>query len=173
MYEVVCCKTLRVSHLEIVTTCPPLGLFRSGPVLMIYQFYPNNKEYLINCGVEKQSAEYALMFWVAIDAPGGFLLECWSVLWDIFIARTTEKHSEAAAAYIEVFTISVIFVKDGVPGLGKDYQRIAKAQKLVLQHWLEASSNFHLRTNSSEIEKERLETEDADLYHIPERTVIL
>ncbi|KAI3772825.1 hypothetical protein L6452_04019 [Arctium lappa] len=57
--------------------------------------------------------------------------------------------------------------------LGKDYQRIAKAQKLVLQHWLEASSNFHLRTNSSEIEKERLETEDADLYHIPERTVIL
>ncbi|KAI3729646.1 hypothetical protein L6452_18308 [Arctium lappa] len=107
---------------------------------------------------------------------------------DIFIARTTEKHSEAVAIYIEVFTISVIFVKDGVPGrpyhvgpeqeqelprLGKDYQRIAKAQKLVLQHWLEASSNFHLRTNSSEIEKERLETEDADLYHIPERTVRL
>ncbi|KAG5562048.1 hypothetical protein RHGRI_004930 [Rhododendron griersonianum] len=36
----------------------------------------------------------------AIDAPRGFLFE-WSVFWDIFIARTNEKHSEAAAAYIE------------------------------------------------------------------------
>uniref|UniRef100_A0A2C9UE25 LisH domain-containing protein n=1 Tax=Manihot esculenta TaxID=3983 RepID=A0A2C9UE25_MANES len=38
---------------------------------------------------------------VAIDAPGGFLFEWWSVFWDIFIARANEKHSEAAAAYIE------------------------------------------------------------------------
>lgn len=38
----------------------------------------------------------------AIDAPGGFLFEWWSVFWDIFIARTNEKHSEPAAAYIEV-----------------------------------------------------------------------
>ncbi|PNT51407.1 hypothetical protein POPTR_002G241800v4 [Populus trichocarpa] len=38
---------------------------------------------------------------VAIDAPGGFLFEWWSVFWDIFIARTNEKHSDAAAAYIE------------------------------------------------------------------------
>ncbi|KAL5542570.1 hypothetical protein UlMin_010280 [Ulmus minor] len=38
---------------------------------------------------------------VAIDAPGGFLYEWWSVFWDIFIARTNEKHSETAAAYIE------------------------------------------------------------------------
>ncbi|KAI3760243.1 hypothetical protein L1987_50636 [Smallanthus sonchifolius] len=37
---------------------------------------------------------------VAIDAPGGFLLEWWSVFWDIFIARTNDKHSEAAASYI-------------------------------------------------------------------------
>ncbi|XP_020275817.1 transcriptional corepressor LEUNIG_HOMOLOG isoform X2 [Asparagus officinalis] len=37
----------------------------------------------------------------AIDAPGGFLFEWWSVFWDIFIARTNEKHSEVAAAYIE------------------------------------------------------------------------
>ncbi|KAF7151834.1 hypothetical protein RHSIM_Rhsim02G0146000 [Rhododendron simsii] len=36
----------------------------------------------------------------AIDAPRGFLFE-WSVFWDIFIARMNEKHSEAAAAYIE------------------------------------------------------------------------
>ncbi|KAA3476960.1 Transcriptional corepressor LEUNIG-like protein [Gossypium australe] len=39
---------------------------------------------------------------VAIDAPGGFLFEWWSVFWDIFIARTNEKHSEAAASYIEL-----------------------------------------------------------------------
>ncbi|XP_071689399.1 transcriptional corepressor LEUNIG_HOMOLOG [Rutidosis leptorrhynchoides] len=38
---------------------------------------------------------------VAIDAPGGFLFEWWSVFWDIFIARTNEKHSEPAVAYIE------------------------------------------------------------------------
>ncbi|PWA68707.1 transcriptional corepressor [Artemisia annua] len=38
---------------------------------------------------------------VAIDAPGGFLLEWWSVFWDIFIARTNEKHSEPAATYIQ------------------------------------------------------------------------
>ncbi|KAK4408217.1 Transcriptional corepressor LEUNIG [Sesamum angolense] len=44
---------------------------------------------------------------VAIDAPGGFLFEWWSVFWDIFIARTNEKHSEAAAAYIETQQIKV------------------------------------------------------------------
>lgn len=38
----------------------------------------------------------------AIDAPGGFLFEWWSVFWDIFIARTNDKHSEVAASYIEV-----------------------------------------------------------------------
>ena len=43
---------------------------------------------------------------VAIDAPGGFLFEWWSVFWDIFIARTNEKHSESAAAYIEVGYLS-------------------------------------------------------------------
>lgn len=42
------------------------------------------------------------VLYLAIDAPGGFLFEWWSVFWDIFIARTNEKHSEPAAAYIEV-----------------------------------------------------------------------
>lgn len=42
------------------------------------------------------------MFLAAIDAPGGFLFEWWSVFWDIFIARTNEKHSDVAASYIEV-----------------------------------------------------------------------
>lgn len=40
----------------------------------------------------------------AIDAPGGFLFEWWSVFWDIFIARTDETHSDVAASYIEVST---------------------------------------------------------------------
>ncbi|KAM0002574.1 putative transcription factor WD40-like family [Helianthus debilis subsp. tardiflorus] len=44
---------------------------------------------------------------VAIDAPGGFLFEWWSVFWDIFIARTNEKHSEAAVAYIETQQMKV------------------------------------------------------------------
>ncbi|WOG95024.1 hypothetical protein DCAR_0314326 [Daucus carota subsp. sativus] len=44
---------------------------------------------------------------VAIDAPGGFLFEWWSVFWDIFIARTNDKHSEAAASYIETQQIKV------------------------------------------------------------------
>jgi hypothetical protein len=42
------------------------------------------------------------LFFSAIDAPGGFLFEWWSVFWDIFIARTNEKHSDVAASYIEV-----------------------------------------------------------------------
>eukprot|EP00897_Mesotaenium_endlicherianum_P000686 jgi/Mesen1/10618/ME000089S10078 len=41
---------------------------------------------------------------VAINAPGGFLFEWWSVFWDIFIARTNEKHSDVAASYIETAT---------------------------------------------------------------------
>nr|XP_043636344.1 transcriptional corepressor LEUNIG_HOMOLOG-like isoform X2 [Erigeron canadensis] len=44
---------------------------------------------------------------VAIDAPGGFLLEWWSVFWDIFISRTNEKHSESAASYIETQQMKV------------------------------------------------------------------
>ncbi|WVY90338.1 hypothetical protein V8G54_035852 [Vigna mungo] len=47
---------------------------------------------------------------VAIDAPGGFLFEWWSVFWDIFIARTNEKHSEVAASYIELQTVHLTSV---------------------------------------------------------------
>jgi hypothetical protein len=39
---------------------------------------------------------------LAIDAPGGFLFEWWSVFWDIFISRTNDKHSDVATSYIEV-----------------------------------------------------------------------
>ncbi|CAN6442090.1 unnamed protein product [Victoria cruziana] len=45
---------------------------------------------------------------VAIDAPGGFLFEWWSVFWDIFIARTNEKHSDVAASYIEVILLLLL-----------------------------------------------------------------
>lgn len=48
--------------------------------------------------------------YAAIDAPGGFLFEWWSVFWDIFIARTNEKHSEAAASYIEVAPLMKAFI---------------------------------------------------------------
>lgn len=51
----------------------------------------------------------------AIDAPGGFLFEWWSVFWDIFIARTNEKHSDVAASYIEVgdfFSCPLFFLTD-------------------------------------------------------------
>ncbi|CAA6660818.1 unnamed protein product [Spirodela intermedia] len=44
---------------------------------------------------------------VAIDAPGGFLFEWWSVFWDIFIARTNEKQSDVAASYIQTQLIKV------------------------------------------------------------------
>eukprot|EP00252_Welwitschia_mirabilis_P019753 TRINITY_DN4665_c0_g1_i4.p1 TRINITY_DN4665_c0_g1~~TRINITY_DN4665_c0_g1_i4.p1 ORF type:complete len:252 (+),score=63.48 TRINITY_DN4665_c0_g1_i4:333-1088(+) len=42
---------------------------------------------------------------VAIDAPGSFLYEWWSVFWDIFVARTNGNHSEVAAAYTETQNI--------------------------------------------------------------------
>ncbi|WZY81678.1 hypothetical protein YC2023_028062 [Brassica napus] len=36
---------------------------------------------------------------VAIDAPGGFLFEWWSVFWEMFYARTKEKHDESVVEY--------------------------------------------------------------------------
>uniref|UniRef100_I1NPI5 LisH domain-containing protein n=1 Tax=Oryza glaberrima TaxID=4538 RepID=I1NPI5_ORYGL len=38
---------------------------------------------------------------VAIDAPGGFLFEWWSIFWDIFIAQIDREHSDVATSYIE------------------------------------------------------------------------
>jgi hypothetical protein len=37
---------------------------------------------------------------VAIDVPGGFLSEWWAIFWDVFIARTNSKHSDAATSYV-------------------------------------------------------------------------
>ncbi|EEC74226.1 hypothetical protein OsI_09411 [Oryza sativa Indica Group] len=61
---------------------------------------------------------------VAIDAPGGFLFEWWSVFWDIFIARTNEKHSEVAAAYLEAQQIKA-----------REHQQQMQMQQLqLIQH---------------------------------------
>ncbi|XP_030552890.1 transcriptional corepressor LEUNIG-like isoform X2 [Rhodamnia argentea] len=38
---------------------------------------------------------------VAIDAPGGFLFEWWSVFWDTYTARIHEKRSNAGTSYAE------------------------------------------------------------------------
>ncbi|GJR33254.1 transcriptional corepressor LEUNIG_homolog isoform X1 [Tanacetum coccineum] len=67
---------------------------------------------------------------VAIDAPGGFLLEWWSVFWDIFIARTNEKHSESAASYIETQQMKA-----------KEHQQQMQMQQLHLMQ----QRNVHLQ----------------------------
>ena len=59
-------------------------------------------EFFVATNVECYCLLHAVIFVSAIDAPGGFLFEWWSVFWDIFIARTNEKHSDIAASYIQV-----------------------------------------------------------------------
>ncbi|KAJ4842314.1 hypothetical protein Tsubulata_026595 [Turnera subulata] len=63
---------------------------------------------------------------VAIDAPGGFLFEWWSVFWDIFISRTNEKHSEAAASYIEVLLTQQL--------KAREQQQLQMQQLQLMQH---------------------------------------
>ncbi|RCV08875.1 hypothetical protein SETIT_1G362300v2 [Setaria italica] len=72
---------------------------------------------------------------VAIDAPGGFLFEWWSVFWDIFIARTNEKHSEVAAAYLEAQQIKA-----------REHQQQMQMQQLQLMQQRHAQLQ---RTNAS------------------------
>ncbi|AQK76057.1 leunig-related2 [Zea mays] len=72
---------------------------------------------------------------VAIDAPGGFLFEWWSVFWDIFIARTNEKHSEVAAAYLEAQQIKA-----------REHQQQMQMQQLQLMHQRHAQLQ---RTNAN------------------------
>ncbi|KAK7815931.1 transcriptional corepressor leunig-like protein [Quercus suber] len=70
---------------------------------------------------------------VAIDAPGGFLFEWWSVFWDIFIARTNEKHSEPAASYIER--------RDGTQLLNGSANGLASGDPLIRQNSATATAN--------------------------------
>lgn len=78
-------------------------------VCICLQVVWSNFFYLSSCPFSLLSAKTIIYFlktcvFSAIDAPGGFLFEWWSVFWDIFIARTNEKHSDVAASYIEVST---------------------------------------------------------------------
>ncbi|CAH1447199.1 unnamed protein product [Lactuca virosa] len=59
-----------------------------------------------------------------------FFLEWWSVFWDIFIARTNEKHSEAAASYIETQQMKA-----------KEHQQQLQMQQLHLMQ----QRNVHLQ----------------------------
>lgn len=78
-----------------------------------------------------------LTIFTAIDAPGGFLFEWWSVFWDIFIARTNDKHSDVAASYIEVgikyFTLSCLIGRLSL-GMCRSYPEVMPLY--FLQHTL-------------------------------------
>ncbi|CAN6486218.1 unnamed protein product [Victoria cruziana] len=64
---------------------------------------------------------------VAIDAPGGFLFEWWSVFWDIFIARTNEKNSEVGAAYMETQQLKA-----------REHQQLMQMQQLQIMQQRQA-----------------------------------
>ncbi|ONM41155.1 leunig-related1 [Zea mays] len=69
---------------------------------------------------------------VAIDAPGGFLFEWWSVFWDIFIARTNEKHSDVAASYIETQLIKAREQQHQQPPQQQQQQQQIQMQQMLL-----------------------------------------
>ncbi|GMI84236.1 ROTUNDA 2, LEUNIG [Hibiscus trionum] len=73
---------------------------------------------------------------VAIDAPGGFLFEWWSVFWDIFIARTNEKHSEVAASYIETQLIKAREQQQQQQPQQPQHQQQQQQQQLQMQQLL-------------------------------------
>lgn len=71
-----------------------------------------------NIVVQTHSLMFCFHLWglsllAAIDAPGGFLFEWWSVFWDIFIARSSDNHSEAAASYLEVIIYACFSLSRG------------------------------------------------------------
>nr|XP_010925121.1 transcriptional corepressor LEUNIG isoform X2 [Elaeis guineensis] len=70
---------------------------------------------------------------VAIDAPGGFLFEWWSVFWDIFIARTNEKHSVVASSYIETQHAKAREQQQPPPQQQQQHQQIQIQQLLQRQ----------------------------------------
>ncbi|XP_052206576.1 transcriptional corepressor LEUNIG-like [Diospyros lotus] len=81
---------------------------------------------------------------VAIDAPGGFLFEWWSVFWDIFIARTNEKHSEVAASYIETQVMKAREQQQQQPQqLQHPQQQQLQMQQLFLQRHAQQAQQQH------------------------------
>lgn len=88
------------------------GLFRSSWYVFVSKLYLLMSWFLQHLSFIYFLRKYycllsKLCFFAAIDAPGGFLFEWWSVFWDIFIARTNEKHSDVAASYIEVSVFNI------------------------------------------------------------------
>uniref|UniRef100_M8ATD6 Transcriptional corepressor LEUNIG n=1 Tax=Aegilops tauschii TaxID=37682 RepID=M8ATD6_AEGTA len=81
---------------------------------------------------------------VAIDAPGGFLFEWWSVFWDIFIARTNEKHSDVAASYIETQLMKARDQQQQLP-----QQRQQQPQHIQMQQIGLSGNNPLMRQNQS------------------------
>ncbi|GMH04614.1 hypothetical protein Nepgr_006454 [Nepenthes gracilis] len=81
---------------------------------------------------------------VAIDAPGGFLFEWWSVFWDIFIARTNEKHSEAAASYIE-----------GQISKAREQQQLLQQQKSQQQQMQQLLLQRHVQQQQQQQQQQR------------------
>ncbi|XP_022961287.1 transcriptional corepressor LEUNIG-like isoform X1 [Cucurbita moschata] len=80
---------------------------------------------------------------VAFDAPGGFLLEWWSVFWDIFIARINPQHSEAAASYIKSQS-----TKDGDLQLQQQYHLQNSQQSTSTANRLVMNSSFNIQNPS-------------------------
>ncbi|XP_015074852.1 transcriptional corepressor LEUNIG-like isoform X2 [Solanum pennellii] len=81
---------------------------------------------------------------VAIDAPGGFLLEWWSVFWDIFIARFKTPLSSTSASYNVGHMINTLEHKD------VQAQRLNQMQQLIQQKQLQGYGTQLLRGTTNE-----------------------
>ncbi|KAM3330975.1 hypothetical protein ACQJBY_027210 [Aegilops geniculata] len=80
---------------------------------------------------------------VAIDAPGGFLFEWWSVFWDIFIARTNEKHSDVAASYIETQLMKARDQQQQLPQQRQQQPQHIQMQQMLLQRAAQQQQQQH------------------------------
>ncbi|KAM0848703.1 hypothetical protein ACQ4PT_054212 [Festuca glaucescens] len=58
-------------------------------------------DYLVKRNLQKTAKAFQAEGNLSPDPVGGFLVEWWSVFWDIFISRTNDKHSDVANSYIE------------------------------------------------------------------------
>ncbi|CAL4965614.1 unnamed protein product [Urochloa decumbens] len=85
---------------------------------------------------------------VAIDAPGGFLFEWWSVFWDIFIARTNENHSDSAAAYLESIKARE---------QQQQSQQQVEVQQLLLQRNVQQQQQQHPQEQQQHLQLQRLQ----------------
>lgn len=94
--------TAKAFQAEGKVSSDPVGMHLSASCLeLLFFLYESPVILSVICQDYYLLPENCALF-LAIDAPGGFLFEWWSVFWDIFIARTNEKHSDVAASYIEV-----------------------------------------------------------------------